>query len=266
MNRLDGKIAIITGAAKGLGEADARLFIAEGATVILTDIDDEAGEKIAAELGPKAEYHHHDVCDEARWKELIDDVVERHGGLHVLVNNAGVVIPGSIEVQTTEDYDFIMDVSAKGTYFGCKYAMPAMKNSGSGSIINMCSIASVQGEDGIIGYSAAKGAVQGMTLSIAAYCAKDQMNVRCNSLHPSGILTPMVENIRALITAKREGDTETDFSNRKLVPMEELGQPNDIAHTVVFLASDESRFINGAQIRIDNGKSIIAGVIIPNQE
>jgi len=266
MNRLDGKIAIITGGSKGLGEADARLFIAEGATVILTDIDDAAGEKIAAELGPKAEYQHHDVRNEERWIELIDDVVKRHGGLHILVNNAGVVIPGSIEVQTTEDYDFIMDVSAKGTYFGCKYAIPEMKKSGSGSIINMCSIASVQGEDGIIGYAAAKGAVQGMTLSIAAYCAKDQTNIRCNSLHPSSILTPMVENIRALVESNRAKDTETDFSNRKMVPMEELGQPNDIAHTVVFLASDESRFINGAQIRIDNGKSIIPGVIIPHQD
>ncbi|MGB2287165.1 MAG: SDR family oxidoreductase [Porticoccaceae bacterium] len=266
MNRLDGKIALITGGSKGLGEADARLFIAEGATVILTDIDDEAGNKIAEELGPKAEYHHHDVRDEARWKALIEDIVARHGGLHVLVNNAGVVVPGSIEVQTTEDFDFIMDVSAKGTYYGCKYAVPAMKKSGGGSIINMCSIASVQGEDGIIGYSAAKGAVQGMTLSIAAYCAKDQMNIRCNSLHPSSILTPMVENIRALINEKRAGDTETDFSNRKMVPMEELGKPEDIANTVVFLASDESRFINGAMIRIDNGKSIIPGVIIPHQE
>jgi 3(or 17)beta-hydroxysteroid dehydrogenase len=156
-----------------------------------------------------------------------------------------------------------MDVSAKGTFFGCKYAVPAMKKSGGGSIINMCSIASVQGEDGIIGYSAAKGAVQGMTLSIAAYCAKDQMNVRCNSVHPSSILTPMVENIRALIEAQRAQDPDEDHTNRKLLPFEELGEPNDIAHTVVFLASDESRFINGAQIRVDNGKSIIAGVIIP---
>lgn len=262
MNRLEGKIAIITGASKGLGEADARLFIAEGATVIMTDIDDEAGEKIAAELGPKAEYVNLDVRDENAWITLIDDVVKRHGGLHVLVNNAGVVIPGSIEVQTTEDFDFIMDVSAKGTYFGCKHAMPAMKKSGSGSIINMCSIASVQGEDGIIGYSAAKGAVQGMTLSIAAYCAKDQMHVRCNSLHPSGILTPMVQNIRDQVTAIRESQP-VDDANRQLVPEEELGEPNDIAHTVVFLASDESKFINGAQIRIDNGKSVIAGVIIP---
>ena len=266
MNRLEGKVAIITGGSKGLGEADARLFIAEGATVIITDIDDEAGQKVATELGPNAEYQHHDVRDEGRWVELIDDVVKRHGGLHVLVNNAGVVIPGSIEEQTTEDFDFIMDVSAKGTYFGCKYGVPAMKNSGVGSIINMCSIASVQGEGGIIGYAAAQGAMQGMTLSIAAHCAKDQINVRCNSLHPSSILTPMVENIRALVAAKRAQEPDQDYSNKKMVPMEELGDPNDIAHTVVFLASDESRFINGAQIRIDNGKSIIPGVIIPHQD
>jgi len=118
MNRLDGKIAIITGGSKGLGEADARLFIAEGATVIIADIDDEAGEKIAAELGAKAEYQHHDVRDEERWIELIDDVVKRHGGLHVLVNNAGVVIPGSIEEQTTEDFDFIWTSAPKVRILG----------------------------------------------------------------------------------------------------------------------------------------------------
>lgn len=254
MGRLAGKISIITGASKGLGEADSRLFVKEGATVILTDVDSDAGEKLAEELGTNAEFHKQDVRDENSWKELIDDVVKRHGRLDVLVNNAGVVEPGTIESQTIEEYEFIMDVSSRGTFLGCKYAIPAMKESGGGSIINMASIASLQGEDRVAAYSAAKGAVQGLTLSIAAHSAKNQLGIRCNSLHPSGILTPMVTNIRSALA-------DPGVESRSLVPSEELGEPNDIAHTVVFLASDESKFINGAAIRIDNGKSIIPGAI-----
>ena len=123
MNRLDGKIAIITGASKGLGEADSRLFIEEGARLILTDIDKEAGEALAKELGENAEFIYQDVRDEQGWITLIDDVVARYGGLDVLVNNAGVVQPGTIESQTMDEYDFIMDVSARATFMGCKYAL-----------------------------------------------------------------------------------------------------------------------------------------------
>eukprot|EP00752_Nemacystus_decipiens_P018808 g16864.t1 len=216
MNRLANKVAIITGASKGLGEADSRRFIEEDATVIMTDIDEDAGQKLAAELGDKAEFHKQDVRDEEAWKTLIAGVVERHGGLHVLVNNAGVVQPGSIEDQTIEEWDFIMDVSARGAFLGCKYAIPAMKKSGGGSIINMASIASIQGEERIAAYSAAKGAVQGLTLSIAAYGARNKLNIRCNSLHPSAMVTPMVINMRAQITDEQK-------AQRAMVSAEELG-------------------------------------------
>ena len=255
MKRLENKIAIITGASKGLGEADSRRFIEEGATVIMTDIDTDAGQKLAAELGDKAEFHEQDVRDEENWKSLINGVVDRHGGLDVLVNNAGVVQPGSIEDQTIEEWDFIMDVSARGAFLGCKYGVKAMRESGGGSIINMASIASIQGEDRIAAYSAAKGAIQGLTLSIAAFGAKNGLNIRCNSLHPSGIVTPMVTNIRDLIS-------NNEAAKKLLVPEEELGEPNDVANMVVFLASDESKFINGTATAIDNGKSIIPGMFI----
>ena len=255
MKRLENKIAIITGASKGLGEADSRRFIEEGATVIMTDIDTDAGQKLAAELGDKAEFHEQDVRDEETWKSLINGVVDRHGGLDVLVNNAGVVQPGSIEDQTIEEWDFIMDVSARGAFLGCKYGVKAMRESGGGSIINMASIASIQGEDRIAAYSAAKGAIQGLTLSIAAFGAKNGLNIRCNSLHPSGIVTPMVTNIRDLIS-------NNEAAKKLLVPEEELGEPNDVANMVVFLASDESKFINGTATAIDNGKSIIPGMFI----
>ena len=159
MGRLTGKVAIITGAAKGLGEADARLFAAEGASVVLTDVDEANGARVAAEIGPSARFLRQDVRDEDGWRDLIAEVVRQHGRLDVLVNNAGVVEAGNIESTSAEDYRFVMAVSADGTFFGCKHAIPAMRASGGGSIINMASIASVQGESLVAAYCAAKGAV-----------------------------------------------------------------------------------------------------------
>lgn len=251
MGRLTGKVAIITGAAKGLGEADARMFAREGATVILTDVDRDGGAALAAEIGGKAEFHYHDVRHEAEWKALIDDVVARHGRLDVLVNNAGVVTLGNIETQTTEDYRFIMAVSADGTYFGCKYAVLAMKESGGGSIINMASIASIIGEPSVAAYSSAKGAIESLTRSVAVHCARNNYKIRCNSVHPAGILTPMVE----AVLRKAQGVPDDE----PLPPAPQLGEPDDIANTVLFLASDESKYISGAAIRVDSAKSVVEG-------
>ena len=181
MGRLQGKVAIITGAAKGLGEADARMFAREGATVILTDMDADNGERVAGEIGGSAEFHVQDVRDEQGWEDLIADVVSRHGKLDILVNNAGVVEPGTIETQTAEEYRFVMAVSADGAFFGCKYAVPAMKISGGGAIINMCSIASIVGEPIVVAYAMAKGAIESLTRSVAVHCANNQYNIRCNS-------------------------------------------------------------------------------------
>ncbi|MEM7569260.1 MAG: SDR family oxidoreductase [Pseudomonadota bacterium] len=256
MGRLDGKVAIITGAAKGLGEADARLFRQEGATVIMTDVDADNGEKIAAEIG--ATFVKQDVRSEDGWKQLIDDVVKEHGGLHVLVNNAGVVEVGTPETQTYEDYKFVMEVSADGTFLGCKYAIPAMKAPGGGSIINMASIASVQGEPYVAAYCAAKGAVEALSRSVAVHCAKSKYNIRCNSVHPSGIVTPMVIGMGEKVANAGLGSLEDQGEG---AGMSKLGEPNDIANTVVFLASDESKFISGAQIRVDNAMSVVTGVV-----
>lgn len=256
MGRLQGKVAIITGAAKGLGEADARMFAREGATVVLTDMDAENGNRVAGEIGPQAEFHVHDVRDESQWEELIADVVSQHGKLDILVNNAGVVEPGTIETQTADEYRFVMAVSADGTFFGCKYAVPAMKNSGGGSIVNMCSIASVQGEPIVVAYAAAKGAVESLTRSVAVHCANNQYNIRCNSVHPAGILTPMVEEIGPKVMGRDDLRPASDGPAPSA-----LGEPDDIAHTVLFLASDESKFINGAAIRVDNAKSVVEGVV-----
>ncbi|MEY4055433.1 MAG: hypothetical protein RL519_768 [Pseudomonadota bacterium] len=253
--RLAGKVAIITGAAKGLGEADARLFVREGARVVLSDLDQAAGERLAEELGPMAEFRLHDVRVEAEWAALIADVLARHGRLDVLVNNAGVVELGTIETQSEADYRKIMAVSADGAFFGCKHAVPAMKAGGGGSIVNMASIASVQGEPNVVGYAMAKGAVESLTRSVAVHCAKNGYNVRCNSVHPAGILTPMVTEFVAKVAAsglRPAGEAP---------PPSKLGEPDDVAHTVLFLASDESKFINGAAIRVDNAKSVVEGVV-----
>ena len=256
MGRLAGKVAIITGAAKGLGEADARMFAREGATVILTDVDRAGGERVASEIGSAAEFHYHDVRHEAEWIKLIDDVVARHGKLDILVNNAGVVEPGTIETQTVEDYRFVMAVSADGTFFGCKHAVRVMKETGGGSIVNMASLASVQGVPAVAAYSAAKGAVEGLTRNVAVHCAKSGYNIRCNSIHPSSILTPMVIDIM-----KKLGGGAAPPAGEQGPEPEKLGEPDDVAHTVLFLASDESKFINGAAIRVDNSKSVIEGVL-----
>lgn len=255
MGRLAGKVAIITGAAKGLGEADARMFAREGATVIITDVDRANGERIAKEIGGGCEFHEHDVRYEAGWITLIDDVVARHGKLDILVNNAGVVEAGTIENQTEEQYRFVMAVSADGTFFGCKHAVRAMKASGGGSIVNMCSIASVQGEPVVVAYAAAKGAIESLTRSVAVHCANNKYNIRCNSVHPAGILTPMVINF-----ADQAGAADLRPASAAPQPSK-LGEPNDIAYTVLFLASDESKFINGAAIRVDNAKSVVEGVV-----
>ena len=247
MARLAGKIAIITGAAKGLGEADARLFAQEGATVILTDMDVENGQRVANEIGKNAEFHQQDVCDEDRWIELINDVVAQHGKLDILVNNAGIVHAGNIETQTTEEYRQIMAVSSDGTFFGSKHAVLAMKETGGGSIINMASVASLRGESRVLGYCAAKGAVEAMTRGIAVHCVQSGYNIRCNSIHPGVIWTPMVQNIMGDKTPEGEDPQE----------LTRMGVPNDIAYAVLYLASDESKHTNGIELRVDNAHTII---------
>ena len=255
MGRLNNKVAIITGASKGLGEANSRLFASEGATVIMTDVDVENGKRVAAEIGDKATFYKQDVRDEDGWAALIKHVMSDHGKLNILVNNAGVVEAGTIETQSAEEYRFVMAVSVDGTFFGCKHAIPAMKKTG-GSIINMASIASVQGAPNVIAYCAAKGAVESLSRGIAAHCANNKLNIRCNSVHPSAILTPMVKSMPEKIAKAKLG-----HENPSMDKAMKLGVPTDVANAVLFLASDESKFISGTRIIIDNGLATVAGHI-----
>jgi 3(or 17)beta-hydroxysteroid dehydrogenase len=191
MGRVEGKVAIITGAAQGLGAAGARMLVAEGASVIMTDNNKAAGQAVADEIG--AEFIVQDVSEEASWPALVDHVMERHGRLDVLVNNAGIAIIANLVRTTTEIWRRTLAVHLDGTFFGCRAAVPVMKQGGGGSIINMSSTAALVGVAPYFAYSAAKGGIRALTKSIAVDCRQRKNGIRCNSVHPGNIDTPMVQ-------------------------------------------------------------------------
>ena len=249
MGRVDGKVALITGAASGLGAADAELLAREGATVVLTDIDEVGGEAAAESIrkaGGNATFLAQDAADEKQWQQVIATIRKQHGRLDVLVNNAGVVIMGSPEDCTLDDFRKQNAVMSEGVFLGCKHALPLMNESGGGSIINMSSIASHLGYPIFFAYSAAKGAVRSMSKAIAVHCQMNGYKIRVNSLHPGAIDTPMVD----------QTTSELGIENKEDLSPVGLGQPEDVANVVLFLASDESRFVNGTEILIDNTLSI----------
>jgi 3(or 17)beta-hydroxysteroid dehydrogenase len=247
MGRLDGKIAIVTGAATGLGRADAEALVREGARVVATDINETAGHELVAKLNAarpgSALFLAQDVRDEARWTQVVAECVSQFGGLHVLVNNAGVVVIATPETCTLEQFRFQNQVMSEGVFLGCRSSIPAIRASGGGSIINMSSMASHLGYPVYFAYSAAKGAVRAMTKSVAIHCQMNKYGIRCNSIHPGAIETQMVRD------ATRELGMEMSMWEQSPTG---LGQPTDVANVVVFLASDESRYINGAEILVDN--------------
>jgi len=247
--RVNGKVALVTGGAMGLGKADCIRLAEEGAKVVITDIDLETAQATAAEIGDNAMALEHDVRSEARWKEVMAEVEKAHGGLDILVNNAGNVIFESLEECSLDNFQLHMDIHVNGTFLGCKNALPLMKNRGGGgaSIINMASTASLMGYGNIIAYTAAKGAIRSMTKSIAMLCQDEGYGIRCNALAPGGIETPMVRDISG-----RAGEELMDIPDGPL-PMDALGSPRDVANMVLFLASDEARFMNGMEIPVDNG-------------
>jgi 3(or 17)beta-hydroxysteroid dehydrogenase len=247
MGRLDGKVAIVTGAAAGLGRADAIALAREGAKVVITDVAEAEGRQLADELNAKrpgsALFLRQDVRDEARWQEVIAEAVRQFGGLHILVNNAGVVKIATPESCTLEEFRFQNAVMSEGVFLGCKYAIGAMKASGGGSIINMSSVASHLGYPVYFAYSAAKGAVRSMTKAIAVHCQMNKYHIRCNSIHPGAIDTAMVRESTKTLGMEMSAWEQSPTG---------LGKPEDVANLVVYLASDESRFVNGTEILLDN--------------
>lgn len=247
MGRVSGKVVIVTGAASGLGAADARKLASEGATVILTDINKAEGERISSEIEGSI-FMEHDVRDEERWKAIISETMARFGRLDVLVNNAGLVMFTSIEDTPVEQYRFVNAVMSEGTFLGCKQAIPAMRESGGGSIINVSSVAALKGVGEIASYTAAKGAIRALTRSVAVHCQEKKYGIRCNVILPGAHDTPMTASaIRTL------SDSESALDQ---VRHHGQGRPEDVANLVTFLASDESRQINGAEIVIDNGETM----------
>lgn len=251
MARLTGKVALVTGGAQGLGRADCAALAREGARVVVTDVNDDAGQAVAdllnASRAGSALFLHQDVRDEKRWQEVVDRTVSQFGGLHVLVNNAGIVIPATPEATTLEQFRLQNAIMCEGVFLGCRQAIPAIRDSGGGSIVNMSSVASHLGYPAFFAYSAAKGAVRSMTKSIAVWCQVQKYGIRCNSLHPGAIDTPMIEEAGKVLGIPAEYYTSSGPG---------LGKPEDVANVVVFLASDDSRFINGAELVLDNALTI----------
>jgi 3(or 17)beta-hydroxysteroid dehydrogenase len=251
MGRVSGKVALITGAAVGLGRADALALVREGARVCITDVNVAAGESLAAELNRttagSAHFMRQDVREEAQWVAVLEEVKRRFGGLHVLVNNAGIVIIGTPETTTLEQFRQQQAVMSEGVFLGCKHAIPVLRDSGGGSIINMSSVASHLGYPVFFAYGAAKGAVRSMTKAIAVHCQMNKYNIRCNSIHAGAMHTQMVE-----AASKELGMPMSAYDQMP----SGLGKPEDVANLVLFLASDESRFINGTELLIDNALTV----------
>ena len=247
MGRLDGKVVLISGGAKGQGATEARMMAREGARVVLGDILDEEGKQVEAqirELGGEATYVHLDVTSESDWDRAVAFAVSTYGPLNVLVNNAGILIRKNLEETTAEDWDRIMGINAKGVFLGTKAAIPAMRKAGGGSIVNISSTAGlVSSPSGSASYTATKGAVRLLTKSTAIQYAKE--GIRCNSVHPGPIETDM-------ILASTEDPSALEQRMQHL-PMGRFGKPEEVAYGVIYLASDESSFVTGSELVIDGG-------------
>ncbi|QGG94433.1 SDR family oxidoreductase [Actinomarinicola tropica] len=237
-NRLDGKVALISGGARGLGEAFARAMVAQGAKVVIGDMLDDDGKVLADELGEACTYVHLDVTDRTQWDAAVAAATRTYGRLNVLVNNAGIVRFGPIDEFPVEQWDEVLDVNLNGVFHGIQASVAALKDAAPSSIINISSTAGLQGYVALSAYNATKFAVRGLTKSVALDLGT--AGVRCNSVHPGAVLTPMTEDL--------------DLPQRH-VAMRRVGQPPELAHLVVYLASDESTFCTGAEFTADGGET-----------
>jgi NAD(P)-dependent dehydrogenase (short-subunit alcohol dehydrogenase family) len=252
MGRVQGKVALITGAAMGLGRATSLLLASEGAKVAVTDIEEELARRTAEEVenaGGEALFQRHDVANPDDWAPVMAAIEQRFGRLDVLVNNAGVAIASNVEDTTLAEWRRTIAVNLDGVFFGCQAGIASMKRAGGGSIINLSSIDGVIGEADLAAYCASKGGVRTLTKAVGAHCARMRYGIRCNSIHPGYIRTPQTENyLRAL--GKLEEEREKALARH---PIGFLGEPNDVAYMALYLASDESKFVTGAEMVVDGG-------------
>ena len=253
MKRVKNKVAIVTGGASGLGKSSAKLLAREGAKIVVSDIDEEGGKKVVQQIkedGGEAIFIKQDVAKEDEWKNVIETTLETYGKLHILANSAGIGLGGTVEDVTLEDWKNLIDINLNGTFLGTKYGIKGMrKTDEGGSIINFSSIEGLIGDPNLPAYNASKGGVTIFTKSAALHCAKQGYGIRINSIHPAYIWTPMVENF-----LKAQGDVEEGKKQlESLHPIGHLGEPDDIGYGVVYLASDESKYMTGSELVIDGG-------------
>lgn len=255
--RVAGKLALVTGGAQGLGRAHSIRLAQEGARVLATDINgdgaSETAEIINAEMGAGTAFGiQHDVTDPAAWEAAVDAAREHLGGLNVLVNNAGIGVPGNIEECDFADWQRCFAINVDSIFHGCQKALPLMREHAPGSIVNISSIAGLIASDTMPAYNASKASVWMLSKSIALHCAKKNMQIRCNSVHPTFVDTPILDG------TARAHQLDKEVLMEKLarqIPLRFVGEPNDIANAVLYLASDESRFMTGAELKLDGGIS-----------
>jgi NAD(P)-dependent dehydrogenase (short-subunit alcohol dehydrogenase family) len=255
MGRLDNKVALVTGGASGLGKAIAQRLASEGARVVITDLQSDLGRATAME--DAFTFIQQDVCDETRWNEVVREVEERFGRLDILVNNAGIV--GPVDAANPENTPLVnwrkvFAVNVEGVFLGCRTVIPAMRRAGGGSIINISSVAGLLATPDGTAYGASKAAVRQLTKSVAQYCAQEKLNIRCNSLHPGDVLTPLWEKLSHELARARGISIDRLLAKQKaLCPMGEFVLPEDIGAAVAFLASEDSRFVTGTKLIVDGG-------------
>ena len=249
MARVDGKVAIVTGAASGIGRECAQRLAAEGARVVAADRDAAGGAATAEALGPPHIFHALDVTDEAAWARVVDDTVRAFGRLDILVNAAGVGAVADIEHTTLAQWRFVQAVNSDGVFLGCREAFRAMKPGGGGSIVNVSSVAGLVGDGDLPAYCASKGAVRLLTKSVALHGARRGANIRCNSVHPGFIATPMVDALAAAYPDPAVARDRLANAN----PQRRIGDVDDVAYLVLYLASDEAKFVTGAELVVDGG-------------
>ncbi len=254
MGRVDKRIALVTGAAQGLGAAIATMLANEGAKVALSDINIDGARKVASGINrdhpDRAIAIEQDVTDEAEWQRVLQQVQSDFGGLNILVNNAGIGSIASVEDESYENWRHVHAVDLDSVFLGCKYAVPVIAESGGGSIINISSISGIIAGHNLAAYNSAKAAVRHLSKSVALHCARAGNNIRCNSVHPVFIDTPILDGMA------KGGDRKAALQKLgRQIPIGRVGQPDDVAYAVLYLASDESTFVTGAELKVDGGIS-----------
>ena len=254
MNRVKNKSALITGGASGLGLASGKLLLEEGAKVMFTDINQVELDKIKDQIDNKfAESYSTkllDVTNEENWKSVLSESAEELGGLNILLNSAGITLGADIVSTSFDIWKKVHDINLDGVFLGCKHALPLMSQSGKGSIINLSSISGIVAGWNTAAYNSSKAAVRHLTKSIALYCGKKEIDVRCNSIHPAFVDTPILDPMKQVF-----GKDEAIKKLARQIPINRIGEPLDVANAVLYLASDESKFMTGSEIVLDGGLS-----------